>query len=286
MEHLKSFWTEYSYYIVGAVAAPVVFVLYRKIFGHSTHASVPSPPNTVVLHQMSRGPYAPSMSNFPIKLETYLRMAKIPYINHFSSQFSPKGKTPFMTYNGEVVSDSQFCIEYLNKKQNVDLNKSLSKEERAVAKAIQVMVEEHLYWTFGYFRWVSDKEKKIVKLGIPAPRFVYWLIVRNVRQALHGQGIGRHTKEEIRHIMLTDLQALADYLGNKPFIMGQTPCEVDCSVFGLLSQLIWHATDDVLTNVVQEKFPTLYSYTLRMKERFWPDWDDCITHGGTREATK
>jgi glutathione S-transferase len=90
----------------------------------------------------------------------------------------------------------------------------------------------------------------------------------------------------VKHILVTGLQATSDLLGDKPFIMGQTPCEVDCSVFGLLSQFVWHVDDDILTNLIQEKFPTLYNYCLRMKERFWPDWDYCITHGGTRPATK
>ena len=37
------------------------------------------PADVVILHQIGRAPWAPSMSPFPIKLETYLRMAKIPY---------------------------------------------------------------------------------------------------------------------------------------------------------------------------------------------------------------
>lgn len=37
------------------------------------------PVNTVILHQIGRGPYAPSMTPFAVKLETFLRMAKIPY---------------------------------------------------------------------------------------------------------------------------------------------------------------------------------------------------------------
>ena len=35
--------------------------------------------------------------------------------DHVNS-WSKKGKTPWMTYNNEEVADSQFCIEYLNKK--------------------------------------------------------------------------------------------------------------------------------------------------------------------------
>lgn len=37
------------------------------------------PRDTVILHQFERGPYAPSMTPYAIKVETYLRMAKIPY---------------------------------------------------------------------------------------------------------------------------------------------------------------------------------------------------------------
>ena len=33
-------------------------------------------------------------------------------------------------------------------------------------------------------------------------------------------------------------------------------------------------------------FPNLSEWCDRMKDKFWPDWDDCITHGGTRVATK
>ena len=36
---------------------------------------------------------------------------------------------------------------------------------------------------------------------------------------------------------------------------------------------------------IAEQFPSLVRYCTRMKERFWPDWDEAITHGFTREAT-
>ncbi len=38
------------------------------------------PRDKVVIHQIGRGPYAPSLSPFPLKLETYCRMAKIPHM--------------------------------------------------------------------------------------------------------------------------------------------------------------------------------------------------------------
>ena len=38
------------------------------------------PADLVVIHKLGKGPAAPSLSPYPIKLETYLRMAKIHYV--------------------------------------------------------------------------------------------------------------------------------------------------------------------------------------------------------------
>ena len=61
-------------------------------------------------------------------------------------QMSPKNKTPWIMYNGEVVSDSQFIIEFLNKKFDIDLSKHLTSKEKALAHAMRKMIEESFYW--------------------------------------------------------------------------------------------------------------------------------------------
>ena len=60
--------------------------------------------------------------------------------------FSSKGKIPWISYNDETVTDSQFCIEWAKKKFNVDLNKGLTKEQRAVAHSFRIMMEEFHFW--------------------------------------------------------------------------------------------------------------------------------------------
>ena len=59
---------------------------------------------------------------------------------------SSKGKTPFIINDGKEIADSQLIIEYLNKEKGVDLNAHLTEEQKAIAWAYQMMVEEHLYW--------------------------------------------------------------------------------------------------------------------------------------------
>ena len=58
----------------------------------------------------------------------------------------PKGKVPWIEYNGIEMGDSQLIIEFLNKEFNVDLNKHLTAKERATAWAIQKWLEEFTYW--------------------------------------------------------------------------------------------------------------------------------------------
>ena len=58
----------------------------------------------------------------------------------------PKGKLPWMTYNGEHIGDSQLCIDLLNRERDIDMNKHLSAEQRASAHAIRCMIEENLHW--------------------------------------------------------------------------------------------------------------------------------------------
>ena len=63
-----------------------------------------------------------------------------------TTKLSSKGKVPWISYNDEVIEDSNFCIEYLDKKFGIDLNQHLSPESKAIGRAFQKMVEENTYW--------------------------------------------------------------------------------------------------------------------------------------------
>lgn len=58
----------------------------------------------------------------------------------------PKGKTPWITLNGEEIADSQLCLELLARKFHKDCSSHLSSEDQAIARAFHIMAEEHLYW--------------------------------------------------------------------------------------------------------------------------------------------
>jgi hypothetical protein len=81
-----------------------------------------------------------------LKLETFLRMAKIPYKPVHGWKPSTKGKMPWIEYKGNAVADSNFGIQYLSKEFGVDVNEHLNAEQKAVATAFLVMLEENTYW--------------------------------------------------------------------------------------------------------------------------------------------
>ncbi len=93
--------------------------------------------DVVVLHQFPRGRTCPNGSPYPIKLETYLRMAGIKYENDFEEFMSPKGKSPWITINGEDIADSQLAIEHLTKVLKKDVDAHLNEEEKARARSIR-----------------------------------------------------------------------------------------------------------------------------------------------------
>ncbi|XP_034301593.2 failed axon connections homolog [Magallana gigas] len=268
---------------ISVVALSTAVVLVVKRFRQKLRQ--PYPRDVVIHHQVGRGPFAPSIMPFAVKLETYLRMVKVPYMNIHDSyqQRSSKGKLTWIEYNGVKVADSEFSIEFINKTFNVDPDQNLSEEQKAMAYAMQIMIEEHTYWAVTLFRWVYERAEKINQyLGIPS--ILRYFLVEGLRKKCKAQGLGLHSPQEVRRIMIADLRTLDTFLGNKDFILGDNPCKADCAIFGLLSQMYYQSFGGENETAIKE-FPKLCSYCERMRARFWPDWDDCITHGGTTIAT-
>ena len=100
----------------------------------------------VILHQFPRFGPVPNLSPSCLKLETYLRMVKIPYKCSFAREASSKGKMPWIEYKGQQIADSNFCVEFLCKEFGVDVDDHLTVEQKGMARAIRVMLEENTYW--------------------------------------------------------------------------------------------------------------------------------------------
>ena len=104
---------------------------------------------------------------------------------------SPKGKMPWITYNGEDVSDSQFCIEYLSKKLDKDLSSSLTSLEKATARAIFKMCDYSLFYCMNLDVYVYGPSSEN-----DLPWYLKSYYRRIAKQRATVQGYGTHTKEE------------------------------------------------------------------------------------------
>ena len=52
---------------------------------------------------ISKGIDLPSISPYVLKLETFLRIHRIKYVNDFEQPLSEKGKCPWITFNGILL---------------------------------------------------------------------------------------------------------------------------------------------------------------------------------------
>ena len=91
----------------------------------------------IVLHQFAPAFGLPNASPFCMKVETWLRIAGLPFTldNRASPLKAPKGKLPYIDDDGETVADSGMIIANLVRKHGVDPDAKLDAHQRAVATA-------------------------------------------------------------------------------------------------------------------------------------------------------
>jgi glutathione S-transferase len=231
----------------------------------------------LIVHEIPAAWGLPSAGPFCLKLETHLRMVGLPYRAVYDpTPFrGPKGKLPWIEHEGRKIGDSGFIIDYLNERFGLDADRSLSAAERGVALSLRRLIEENLYWTLVYDRWVAPENwalTKSVVLGL-IPVAVRPLIApiarRGVRRQLAGHGIGLHARDEIHAIGRRDVDALAGVLGEKPFLLGETATSVDASAYGVLANIM----DVPIASPVKDEAlgrANLVAYVARMRERYFP----------------
>jgi glutathione S-transferase len=232
----------------------------------------------IQLYQFAPAFGLPNASPFCMKLETYLRMAGLPYaLPPFSMkdyQAAPKGKLPFIVDGTRTVADSSLIIDYLKATYGDPVDDWMDAGQRAVALAWQRLLEEHLYWTVLYTRWIEPQGWALTRpaffgaLSAPLSWIIPPLARRGMAQELKGHGMGRHSREEIHALGCQDITALADFLADKPYLMGEQPCSLDAVAYGFLANLLWVPLESTLKKQAQ-KYPQLERYCQRMKSRYY-----------------
>lgn len=107
----------------------------------------------------------PNVSPFCMKVETYLRMAGLPYdaLNGASPVKAPKKKLPYIDDNGKIVTDSGFIVAYLKQIYGDKLDGRLSPADQTSAHLLRRVCEESLYWVIVYSRWMEESIWQVVR---------------------------------------------------------------------------------------------------------------------------
>jgi len=232
----------------------------------------------ITLYQFARTWGLPNLSQFCVKLETYLRMHEIPYqIVETLPLKAPRGKLPFIDDEGQRVADSRLILHDLQSKYGKGHDSRLSPAEQATAKAMQRLLEEHLYWIsmvtrwdYGESNWQANKQA-IFGVLPPIARDVAAVIYRKrIKKQMLGHGIGLLSDQEKFALGNEDIDSLADFLGDKPYFMGAQPTSLDASAYGILVNIVGSPIESPLKDHARSR-QNLYDYCRRMQAEFFPE---------------
>jgi glutathione S-transferase len=212
-----------------------------------------------------------NFSPFTCKLETWLRLARVPYTVRYQRNpaFSPKGKLPYILDGGRRIGDSGLIIEHLKRSRMIDPDAWLDARQLAESLTLQRMFEDHLYHALVYARWVDPEGwasmKQVVSATFPAPvdRLVGPLLRRRLGKQLRQQGQGRHSPREIYAMAREDLAAASIMLGSRRFFMGSQTSTIDAVAYGFLSNILLVPMDTELRRIADE-FPNLRRFCEQM----------------------
>lgn len=236
------------------------------------------PPLVITLFQPPETYDIPCLSPFGTKVETYLRMVGVPYRTRPGDPRKvPKGKIPWIEDDGQMVSDSSDIIDFLKAKYGDKTDGGLNEGQKALGLVARRTLEEHLYWVLVYARWVEPDgwkyTEEFFKKMLPrviGPVVLNHLIRKQVRSALHHQGVGRHSRDEIYRRGAEDTDAIATLLGSKDYLLGDAPTSFDCSVFAFTSGMLMHPAENPLKQRMSGH-ANLVAYNDRMYKKYFGD---------------
>lgn len=234
----------------------------------------------IVLHQLKPMFGLPNPSPFCMKLEIYLRMAGLQHEVATITDFkgSPTGKVPYVTLDGQAMADSGLIIAHLERTHGHPVDGKLTLAQRAETLAFQRLMDEHLYWVALYMRW-ADPNRRAESiayfrdmLGVPgflAPLF-FKIGLRGLVKSLHAHGMGRHDPETLWQMGITDIQALAHWLGSRTWGFNDTPTTFDACLAAFVGTIVRTPWDSPL-KAATCRHTTLVAHFERVVQAYFPE---------------
>ncbi len=216
----------------------------------------------------------PSAGPFAIKLLAWLELARIPYerVIEDNPRKGPKGKNPWIELDGEPIGDTELIIELLSKRYGVDLDAGLSSEQKAIGLAWRRTFEEHFHQVLEWELFVHPagaaymRERMLSNMPPIIGPFVFSMLSSHLRKQLYARGLARHTPDIIAAKGRADIDGLAAFLVDKPFLLGPQPSTADTAVFGLVAPMVFWPMQTPVASYAKS-VGTVSRYCDRMRER-------------------
>ena len=227
-------------------------------------------------------------------LETWLRLAKIPYQNVYTRKFAKSSHTiPYIELNGVQIADSNTIMATLRKQYSVTVDGNLTLEQVALSHAFTSMIENHtaqvnchrklldiiikLFLQIGFWWRYGLKMDDFAREALSTWKNTFgmrWFMPMGLRLKGRLCVFGRLGPDEAMELSFRDLDALSVMLADKPYLLGDMATSLDCTVFGHLSQFLFIDINFPQEKYLRENCPNLVSLVERIKLDVWPDWEE------------
>jgi glutathione S-transferase len=231
----------------------------------------------VKLFQFPRMFGIPNLSPFCCKLETWLRIAGIPYkiVETPDPRKGSKRKLPFIEDAGTRIADTSIIIDHLKRTRGVDPDARLDASQRTIALLVQRTLEEHYAFVVAYTHLVRDEGVRYTRArfdsvpSIVRPLVVY-AVQRQIKNLLWQQGTLRHADGDITESGVRDWRAVLAVMSDGPFFFGSEPTSVDAIVFGTLATTVLTPIESPIRDFLRSQ-PACVAYAQRMSAQFFPE---------------
>lgn len=233
--------------------------------------------DVVYLYQFPRSKTIPNMSPFCLKVETFLRVNKIPYeVCPLLMGRSRHGLLPFVELNGKQIADSQIIINRLTEHFNV--KPPSSTRDEAIARVIDRTADIHTFLVSYNFKVVENTDDIFLMTlrdngcpGVILPILtpVIGFLVRRKAAKRIAAAVGELDREEFKELLQKDYDAYRDLLGDQKFLFGDEITSTDCTLFGQLATVLYIPMESYAKELLREKYPTLVEYCDRIRDNVY-----------------
>ncbi|GMT17397.1 hypothetical protein PFISCL1PPCAC_8694, partial [Pristionchus fissidentatus] len=230
--------------------------------------------------QFNGSPTASSLSPYCVKVEAFCRLHNVKVERRYTvSARGKNNKLPFIELNGWQIADSQIILRRLA--THFNLNAYPDTLNAGVGHMIERTLDNHTYHLVQYAqtRVVVPMMRHILVGKVPASLHPIavpisaWYFKRKLLKQVRSS-IGRFTDDEYDELLKNDLLQLQNILGERSFLLGEEPTQVDCVMmghFGAAYYCIPTARSHLYELLESAQFAPLLAYLERTKQRIFGD---------------